>query len=108
MYKIAIIGERSTVLPFLSLGFSVYESTTPKQTWEHLHTLVKSEEYAVIYLFEQDAIALAEELAPLYALSLPAITVLPSPVEPIGLGMANIRDAVERAVGADILFSEES
>ena len=108
MYKIAIIGERSTVLPFLSLGFSVYESTSPEQTREQLMSLIKSEEYAVIYLFEQDAVALAGDLAPLYALSLPAITVLPSPAGAMGLGMANIRDAVERAVGADILFSEES
>jgi V/A-type H+-transporting ATPase subunit F len=37
---------------------------------------------------------------------LPAITVIPSSKGSRGYGMANIKSAVERAVGADILFKD--
>ena len=37
---------------------------------------------------------------------LPAITVIPGSGGSTGYGMANIKSAVERAVGADILFKD--
>ena len=106
MYKIGIIGERDSVLGFMALGFSVHEAENTAQAEQVLRKLVKSEEYAVIFLVEHYAIALEEELKKYKDMPLPAITVIPGQSGSTGYGMASIKNAVERAVGADILFKE--
>ena len=107
MYKIGIIGERDSVLAFMALGFSVHEAADAENAGKILHELVKSGEYATIFLVENYAVKLEEEIARYKDLPLPAITVIPGMTGSTGYGMANIRSAVERAVGADILFKED-
>ena len=106
MYKIGIIGERDSVLGFMALGFSVYEAQDSSQAKTVLHTLAKSGEFAVIYIVENYAVELQEDIARYKDAPLPAITVIPGVKGGEGYGMANIKSAVERAVGADILFKE--
>ena len=106
MYKIAIVGERDSVLGFMALGFSVHEATNAEEAGKKIHALVKSGEYAVIFLTESYAIQLEEELARYKDLPLPAVVSIPGQGGSTGYGMNNIRSAVERAVGADILFKE--
>ena len=106
MYKIGIIGERDSVLGFMALGFSVHEAADLQTAEETLHSLVKSGEYAVIFIVENYASALEESIAKYKDLPLPAITVIPGVMGSQGYGMASIKTAVERAVGADILFKE--
>ncbi len=107
MYKIGIIGERDSVLGFMALGFSVHEAKDTAEAEKKLRELVKSGEYAVIYLVENFAMELEDELAKYKDMPLPAITVIPGRTGSRGYGMANIKNAVERAVGADILFKED-
>lgn len=107
MYKIGIIGEREGVLGFMALGFSVHEAENTETAGKILRTLVKSGEYAIIYVVENYAIALEEEIAKYKDMPLPAITVIPATTGSNGYGMASIKSAVERAVGADILFNEQ-
>lgn len=107
MRKIGIIGERDSVLGFMALGFAVHEAASAEQAADILHALVKKDEYAVIYVVENYAVAIQEDIARYKDLPLPAITVIPGMQGTNGYGIANIRSAVERAVGADILFKEE-
>ena len=107
MYKIGIIGERDSVLGFMALGFSVHEAADVGEAERLLHTLVKSGEYAVIFIVENYAVKLEEDIAKYKDLPLPAITVIPGVMGGNGYGMANIKTAVERAVGADILFKND-
>ena len=107
MYKIGIIGERDSVLGFMALGFSVHEAADTGEAERLLHTLVKSGEYAVIFIVENYAVKLEEDIAKYKDLPLPAITVIPGVTGGNGYGMANIKTAVERAVGADILFKND-
>ena len=107
MSKVGIIGERNSVLGFMALGFSVHEAESAEAAEAILHTLVGSGEYAVIFLVENYAEALSEAMAKYKDLPLPAITVIPGNSGSRGYGMAAIKSAVERAVGADILFRDE-
>lgn len=107
MYKIGIIGERDSVLGFMALGFSVHEAADVSEAQPLLHSLVKSGEYAVIFIVESYAVKLEEDIAKYKDLPLPAITVIPGVTGGSGYGMANIKTAVERAVGADILFKND-
>ena len=105
-YKIGMIGRRDSVLGFMALGFSVHEAEEPEGAARVLSSLVRSGEYAVIFLTEELAAAMEEELEKYKDLPLPAVTSIPAQGGSTGYGMNNIRSAVERAVGADILFKE--
>ena len=106
MYKIGMIGERDSVLGFMALGFAVHEANDSREAEEILHRLVRSDEYAVIYLTEQYAMQLEETVASYKERPLPAIVSIPGKEGSVGYGMNSIRTAVERAVGADILFRD--
>ena len=67
---------------------------------------VKSGEYAVIFLTEEIAVGLEEQLAQYKDMPLPAVVSIPGQGGSTGYGISNLRSAVERAVGADILFRE--
>ena len=104
MYKIGIIGDRDSVLGFMALGYSVHETQNPEDAARKLHALVKSEQYAVIFIVEDLAVQLKDDIEKYKDNPLPAITIIPGSKGSTGYGMANIKSAVERAVGADILF----
>jgi V/A-type H+-transporting ATPase subunit F len=67
-----------------------------------LHRLAR-EGYAIVYLTEQLAAGMAEDVARYKDELAPAIILIPGKEGSLGIGMANIKTAVERAVGADIL-----
>ena len=106
MYKIGIIGERDSVLGFMAIGFAVHEAPDAETAGDILHTLAKSGEYAIIYIVENYATALAEDIARYKDAPLPAVITIPGRSGSTGAGMAAIKTAVERAAGADILFKE--
>ena len=106
MYKIGIIGDRDSVLGFMALGYAVHEAQNASDAAQRLHSLVKSEEYAVIFMTEELCAALPEELARYKDVPLPVITAIPGKNGSIGYGMTALKHATERAVGTDILFQE--
>lgn len=106
MYKIGIIGRRDAVQGFMALGFSAHEADTAADAARELHAMAKSQEYGVILLTEEFAADLEEETAKYRDLPLPAIVSIPGQGGSTGFGMNNLRRAVERAVGADILFKD--
>ena len=101
MYKIAVMGDVASVLGFKALGLDVYPVAGPEEGHETLHRLAR-ENYAIIYMTEQLAAKLTTDIARYKDALTPAIILIPGKEGPLGIGMANIKTAVERAVGADI------
>ncbi len=106
MHKIAIIGDRDSVLGFMALGFAVYEAADADAAATLLHTLARDPDNAVIFVTEQYAACIEADIARYKDTPLPAIVTIPGAVGATGYGMRAIKSAVERAVGADILFKE--
>ncbi len=106
MYRIAIIGERDSVMGFMAIGFSVFEAEDASAAARILHTLAKEDTYAIIFIVENYASRIPEDVARYKDAPLPAVISIPGRAGSDGSGMAAIRSAVERAVGADILFKE--
>ncbi len=106
MYKIGIIGDRESVQGFMAIGFSVHEAPDAESASHLLHALAKDESYAIIFMVEDYAKLLGEDIARYKDLPLPAVISIPGSRGSDGSGMAAIKSAVERAVGADILFKE--
>ena len=102
MYKIAVLGDLDSVLGFKALGLDVFPVETAEEAKSTLHRLAK-EDYAVVYLTEQMARYMGEELARYKDDLTPAVILIPGKEGSLGIGMANVKKSVERAVGADIL-----
>ena len=106
MYRIGVIGERDSVLGFMAIGFAVHEAPDVATAERLLKELAKDETYAILFIVENYAKALEEEIAKYKDVPTPAIISIPGREGSTGYGMAAIKSAVERAVGADILFKE--
>ena len=104
MYKIAIIGDRDSVLGFMALGFATFEAQSAEEAGKLLHNVARDESYAVIFIVENYAEQLSEAMAKYKDMPLPAVVSIPGRAGSNGFGMNSIRSAVERAVGADIIF----
>ncbi|MCC8129259.1 MAG: V-type ATP synthase subunit F [Clostridiales bacterium] len=103
MYKIAVLGDRESVLGFQALGLDVHTAETVEAAKKTLHQLARDGETAIIYLTEQLAVQMQDEINRYKDEVMPAIILIPGKDGSLGIGMQNITDSVERAVGADIL-----
>ncbi len=106
MYKAAVIGDRQSVMGFRALGLTIECAETASQAAAALHRLAESS-HAVIYITEQLAEKIPQEIA--RYLDLPQVAVIPIPSKDgtLGIGERELHNAVERAVGADILRSPD-
>ena len=102
MYKIAVIGDKASVLGFKVLGLDVFPAETLDEAKQALHRLAK-EEYAIVYLTETFGAGMTAEMSYYKDELKPAIILIPGREGSLGIGKENIQKAIERAVGADIL-----
>ncbi len=101
-YKIAVMGAQDSVMGFAALGLTVVPVSTLDEARTSLHRMAK-EDYAIIYLTEQLAQQMPADIAHYKDSLTPAIILIPGKEGSLGIGMNNVKIAVERAVGADIL-----
>ena len=102
MYKIAVMGDLDSVLGFKALGLEVCPVDSPEEGRRALHRMAK-ENYAILYMTEQLAAQIPADVARYKDALTPAIILIPGKEGSLGIGMTNVKTAVERAVGADIL-----
>lgn len=107
MYKIGIVGDRDSVLGFMALGFTVFDVSSADEARMKLRNAVKDGGFAVLFVTENIAKQIEDEIEKYKDLPLPAIVSVPGRDGSTGYGMENIRDAALRAVGADILFGND-
>lgn len=103
MYKIGVIGDKDSVLGFKAVGLDVFPCSQSEEAKKTLHQLAK-EEYAIVYITETLAAEIPKDIDRYKDEKLPAVIAIPGKEGPSGSGMRNVSKAVERAVGADILF----
>lgn len=103
--RIAVLGDRASTVGFAALGYTVCEVADVTAAERQLLSLVADPRYAIIFLTEEYAEALAPVTDRYRGRALPAIVPIPSANDTPGRGyaMKNLHRAAERAVGADIL-----
>ena len=106
MNKIAVIGDKDSILGFKSLGLDVFFASDDKSTAENI-VKCANEEYSVIFITEQAAAGVKNTIDKYKAVPFPAIILIPSNQGTLGMGLASIRENVEKAVGADIFSGKE-
>ena len=105
-YKIGVIGDKDSVLPFKLFGFDVRFTYTRTATIALLKEMTERN-YGVIYLTEQLAEKIPQVLASYQEKMTPAVILIPSHRGSLGIGQAQIHDNVEKAVGQNILQPRE-
>ncbi len=100
--RIAALGPRDFVMPFGAVGAATFSVENETQAHEQAQAVIK-ENFAVILLHE----ALAETLAPVFEKlqeePTPCIIALPFIEASTGQSVEQLRTALKRATGTDIL-----
>lgn len=113
--KIAIIGNKETILGFKALGIETFGATNRDEAVTLLFDLKNQEEksengldkkskYAIIFITEDLAEGInKEEYQKLSKNALPAIIPVPSSKGTSGYGIRRIGKIIEMAIGSDII-----
>ena len=104
MFKIGVLGGRETVMGFKALGLAVFPVDSTEEARQTFRRISRpEEEYAIIYVEENFAAELKHEIDRYKDSPTPAIILIPGRDGSLGLGQTALQEAVERAVGSDIL-----
>jgi len=104
MHKIGVIGDKQSVLGFKAVGLDVFDCDSDSEAKQTLKQIAK-DNYAIIYVTENIYKDIKDDINEYNSMRLPAIIPIPSINGSLGIGVSSIKKAVEKAVGADILFS---
>ena len=104
--KIAVIGDKDSVLAFKAVGVEVYDATTPEQASSLIKKLSQGQ-YAVLLIAEGLAELIPETLEKAKLQTYPAVVPIPTTATPSGFGLSGIKSDVEKAIGVDIIFNKE-
>ncbi len=102
MYKIAVIGEKDSIIGFSALGFDVFPVDETNVVTE-FNNVSEKDEYAIIYLTETFYERLHQEIDKFKDRVSPAIILIPGSGGSLGFGSSALDAAVERAIGTNIL-----
>jgi len=106
-YKIAMIGDSSTVSGFAAAGVAGFPAYESAGALAKVRELAQTGEYAIIFITENLAEPVLSDIARIPTGAIPAIIVVPDQGGARGTGFRKIRNAVEKALGIDLLGKEE-
>lgn len=99
--KMAIVGDGDSIMVFQAAGVSAFAAEDEKKAKEILRQIAK--DYRIIFLTEELARALGEFLKRFDEEPYPVILSIPSRNGSTGYGEELLKNAMERALGVDIL-----
>lgn len=104
MRKIGVVGDKDSVLLFRAFGLDVFPVSEGRaEDNRKLVDRLAREGYGIIFLTEQVAAAMPETIERYRNQMTPGIILIPSNTGSLGIGLRNVRDNMERAVGMNIL-----
>lgn len=99
--KIAVIGDKDSVLAFKAVGADVFPVKDTSDAAEVLKRLAR--DYAIIFINESIAREISDVVDRYKAKPYPAVIPIPGSSGSIGYGMSGIDKNVEKAIGTNIL-----
>ena len=100
-----VVGERDVVLAFNAMGMKVIPAETPETIASAVFKLAE-EGIPVIFITERAARLVPETLERYKASASTVLIPIPGSQGTDGFGMQRVKANVEKAIGADILFTE--
>jgi V/A-type H+-transporting ATPase subunit F len=100
--KIAALGEKDIMLIFRAVGADVFPVNTIMEAEDKLKKIIK-EEYGIIFMTETIAIKLDSIIKQYSFKLLPSIVIIPGLGERNNYAIDILRQAIIKAVGADVM-----
>lgn len=107
MSKIAVIGKRDSVLALKAVGIEVFDATSVVVARETLKHLAKNG-YAIILVTESIAKEIKETIDRFRPQTYPVIIPIPDANGSTGYSLERLKNDMEKAIGADILFKNQN
>ena len=104
MVRIAVLGDRESVKGFAAVGLDIFPCDDPQEAARQFRRMAGGGEYGVIFVTEELAGPLDREIRRYDEAAAPAVIPIPGVKGNTGIGIARLHEAVEKAVGSDILF----
>lgn len=102
MFKIAVVGDKDSVLAFKALGVDVFTVYDGDEARKVVDTIARNN-YGIIFITEQLASLIPDTIARYDKEIIPAVILIPSNQGSLNIGMKRINENVEKAVGSNIL-----
>lgn len=102
MFKIAVVGDKDSVLAFKALGVDVYTVYDSEEARKIVDTIAR-DNYGIIFITEQIASLIPDTIERYDHEIIPAVILIPSNQGTLNIGMDRINENVEKAVGSNIL-----
>ncbi|MRI86221.1 V-type ATP synthase subunit F [Aerococcaceae bacterium WS4759] len=101
-HKIAVVGDKDSVLAFKMIGFDVFFATDAGEARRVVDDLAQKD-YGIIFLTEQLGVQIPETLERYDELVTPAVILIPNRMGTNNFGEERFAGNVERAVGIKIM-----
>ncbi len=106
MVKIAVFGDTESIKGFAAVGLDIYPCDRDESAASDFKKIVDAG-YGVIYITEHLAALLEKEIAATDTKLTPSVVPIPDAMGNVGVGTARLKNAVEKAVGSDIIFNKD-
>jgi len=101
-HKIAVVGDKDSVLAFKMIGFDVFFATDAGEARRVVDDIAQKD-YGIIFLTEQLGVQIPETLERYDELVTPAVILIPNRMGTNNFGEERFAGNVERAVGIKIM-----
>ena len=105
MVKIAVIGDTESIKGFAAVGLEIFPCESGEAAEDIFSRLISSG-YGIIYITERLVPFLQKELAKTDKMLSPSVVPIPGVSANNGAGVSALKQAVEKAVGSDIIFNK--
>ena len=102
--KMAIVGDGDSIMVFKAAGVMAFPASDEKKAREAIRKIAG--EYSIIFLTEELARPLSDFLKRFDEEPYPVVLPIPSSKGSMGYGEEILKDAMERALGVDILSNK--
>ena len=101
--RLAVVGERATVVAFEGLGLDAFPVSSTEEARETVSSLIRKREHAVIFITEDIGEKIPEVIAESVRQSFPSVVLVPSSAGSKQIGLKKLSQVLKRALGTDIL-----
>jgi len=108
MARLVVVGTRRLALPLTAIGFDPVEAVDAAALERALNELSVDENVAMVVCGESQVAGCTEAVENFRRNGKGVVLVVPDGPEPLGIGRAGIRRAIEEAAGVDLLGKAET
>jgi V/A-type H+-transporting ATPase subunit F len=105
MYKMGVVGDKDSITIYKAAGLDIFPVKDVQESRSLINRLVE-EQYGVLFIIENLANNLNDVFERYKESVIPILISLPGVKGSEGTGMKELKKAMERAIGVDVLFRE--